>query len=182
VEMYAGFRAERMAYLEYEWKPAFIEGFVKKGRLVDVAKGRVVFDESQKKFVDPTPGKEQQQLLSTIIMWSESAIRRIEKKRNELIDPLDADERRIRAEAAAAFDRVIQANATVTAHLSSIRDVKDYQNRVLEEVGAKDVVEDLNKTLIEISKEAKKSREELDKTGEFIDDAAEIRDEIRDNM
>ena len=175
-----GYRAERNTYLENEWIPAFIERWIENGRLIDIAKGDVAFDESSQTFVNPTPGREQQELLATVMMWSEAAIKLIEEKRQEVLGPLDEQEKRIRTEAAAAFDRVIQANAVVTAHLNSIRDVKEFQSTVLEQIGVKDVVDDLNKQLIDLSDDAAKGLKELKKLDGVVDEATAMKDQLSD--
>lgn len=180
-QRFADHRARRHDYLEKEWNPAFIAVWIEDGMLVETAKGQVVYDEASDEFVAPTPGREQQQLLSTIYDWSNAAVETIEEKRKELIDPIDRDEARIRAEAAAAFDQIIQANAIVTAHLSSIRDVKALQDSALESFGAKDLVGDLNNRLIELSALAEDGLDKIRQGDEIIDRANEIRDQIFDS-
>jgi hypothetical protein len=177
-ERFSDYRTRRIDYLENEWIPKFIDVWIKKGRLIDTAQGKVVFDEAQRKFVPPTGGQEQQQLLSTILSWSKSAIRQIEKKRAKLIDPLDAEEASIRAQAAKAFDQLIQANAVVTAHLSSIRDVKELQTQALETIGAKDLVDQLNKQLIALSNSAEAGMDEIRNADGLVDRASEVRNNI----
>ncbi len=180
-ERFADHRARRIDYLENEWTPKYIEVWIKRGKLIETAQGAVVFDDAQRKFVPPTPGREQQQLLSTIFNWSSAAIRQIEKKRASLIDPLENDEALVRAEARQAFDQLIQANAVVTAHLSSIRDVKELQTEALETIGADDLVAQLNAHLIELSKIADKGMDEIRKTDDLVDRASEVRDNILNN-
>lgn len=170
-DKFDGFRAERNVYLENEWIPAFVERWVENGRLIEVAEGSVVFDESSQAFVSPTPGREQQELLRTVLLWSEAALALIAEKREEIIGPLDSEEKRVRAEAAAAFDRVIQANAVVTAHLNSIRNVKEFQSTVLAQIGVKDVIEDLNRKLIDLSEGAAESLSEIRKLDGLVDES-----------
>ena len=177
-QRFADHRARRIDYLENKWIPKYIEVWIKRGKLIETAKGDVVFDESLKKFVAPTPGQEQQQLLVTISSWSGAAMRQIDKKRASLIAPLDKNEVQIRAEAAAAFDQLIQANAVVTAHLSSIRDVKELQNQALKTIGADDLVAKLNKRLIQLSDLADEGMDEFRKLDELVDRADEARDHI----
>ena len=182
VNQFADFRSRRIDYLENVWTPEFIKTWVEDGKLKQVARGEKVFDENLGEFTTPTAGREQQQLLETILMWSTAAIEQIDEKRAKLIGPLDKQEVEVRAEAAAAFDRIIQANAQVTAHLSSIRDVKEAQSEVLEQLGAKDVVDDLNKRLIDLSNLADEGLTKMREVDGNVDKAIDIRESISDNI
>ena len=139
----------------------------------------VVYNESTDEFVAPTPGREEQQLLTTIHSWSAAAIAEVEDKRATLLDPLEQDKRQIRKEARAAFGQLIQANALITAHLNSIRQVHDLQSSALQELGVKDVLSSLNNRLIEISNRAVNGLEEIRKADGFVDKAVEIRSRIQ---
>lgn len=180
-QRFEDYRAQRTDYLENIWAPAFIAEWLKDGRLIDTARGVVVYDESQDEFVAPTPGREQQQLLSTIYGWSDAAIFEINDKRASLLDPLDEQERQIRREARAAFDQLIQANAYVTAHLNSIREVQDLQTQALDALGLEDVVSSLNESLVKVSNSARDGLDAIQKADGYVDRAIEIRSEIEDN-
>ncbi len=162
-------RQDRLNYLENEWVPVYLEAFVETGRLVDVARGDVVWSESDEMFVSPTRGLENRQLLDTVLVWSETAIEEIEGKRAELIEPLDDQERLVRAEAAAAFDQILSANATVTAHLNSIKKVRDVQDQALGILDSKDRIAELNQKIIDVSDWAEQSLEEIRKADQILD-------------
>lgn len=181
VQRFADYRAQRNDYVDNVWAPAFIADWIRDGRLVDTARGVVVYDENRDDFVAPTQGQEQQQLLSTVYMWSDAAIFEISQKRARLLGPLDEDERRIRAEAQAAFDQVIQANAYVTAHLSSIRKVQELQDQALEALGVDDVVASLNVRLAQVSESARDGLERIREADGHLDRAIEIRSQIEGN-
>lgn len=162
-------RQDRLNYLENEWVPVYLEEFVETGRLIDVARGDVVWSESNEMFVSPTTGLENRQLLDTVLVWSETAIEEIEGKRAELIEPLDNQERLVRAEAAAAFDQILSANATVTAHLNSIKKVRDVQDQALGILDSKDRIAELNQKIIDVSDWAEQSLEEIRKADQSLD-------------
>ncbi|WP_157600121.1 hypothetical protein [Saccharospirillum impatiens] len=161
-------RQDRLNYLDNEWVPAYLDEFVEEGRLVDIAQGDIVWSESDEMFVNPTPGLEQRQLLDTVLVWSRTAIEEIEGKRAELIGPLDDQERLVRAEAAAAFDQIRSANAHVTAHLNSLKKVRDVQNQALDLLDSRGRVADLNERIIGISEWAEESLEEIRKADERL--------------
>ena len=145
------FRERRIEYLETVWIPAFLEDWVESGRLIDTAKGEVVWSEDENEFVPPTPGREERQRLDTIRQWSNAAIAEIEEKRKELIAPLDERESEILDDVRRSFEKIRHANAHVTAHLNSIRKVQEVQSRALERFGAKDEIEKLDETIEELS-------------------------------
>lgn len=162
-------RQDRLNYLDNEWVPVYLDEFVETGRLVDVARGDVVWSESDETFVSPTTGLENRQLLDTVLVWSQTAIEEIEGKRAELIEPLDDQERLVRAEAAAAFDQILSANATVTAHLNSIKKVRDVQDQALGILDSRDRIAELNQKIIGISDWAEQSLEEIRKADQSLD-------------
>ena len=137
-QRFEDFRARRKAYLDEVWTPDFLPRWIEKGRLVDVANGTVVWSFDTASFVRPTPGQERSQLLSTISEWSAQAVGKVEKKRKELLDPLDQDEKELRRQVQEAFTRVVQANAYITAHLQSLRDVEEAQDEALKALDIKD--------------------------------------------
>ncbi len=157
------FRQERLDYLNNEWTPAFLEDWVASGRLIDTAEGKVVYSDAQDDFIPPDPSQAEQQRLVTILQWSQAAVAQIDAKRNELIDPLNERERQVRAEMNAAFNQVISANAQITAHLNSIRKVKELQNNMLKEVGAGGEIAQLNQKILDVSDWAQKGLDEIRK-------------------
>ena len=180
-QRFEGYRAQRIDYLENIWAPAFIAEWVRDGRLVDTARGVVVYDESLDEYVEPTRGREQQQLLSTIYGWSDAAIFEINDKRASLLDPLNEQERQVRREARAAFEQLIQANAYITAHLNSIRKVQELQEQAREALGIEDVVSVLNDRLVQVSNSARNGLNAIRKADGHVDRAIEIRSRLEDN-
>ena len=178
---FEGYRARRIAYLENVWAPAFIAEWIEDGRLLDTARGKVVYDESQDKFVAPAPGREQQQLLSTIYGWSDAAIFEIDDKRASLLDPLDRQEKQVRREIRAVFDQLIQANAYITAHLSSIREVQEFQTQAMEALGIEDAVSSLNDSLVQFSNRARDDLDAIRKADGHMDRAIKVRSRLEGN-
>lgn len=76
-------------------------------------------------FGDPDRGK-------MVLQWSEAALEQIQAKRKFLLDPIDAQEDKTLDELRKVYAQLEQAQSTVTAHLSSIRNVTEEQDKVLE--------------------------------------------------
>lgn len=160
------FRQKRLDYLEQEWKPLFIKRFIKNARLVDIAQGKVVWSPSQKKFVAPPQTGKEAALLKSVMFWSNAAINEIEKKRRKLIEPLDKDQEELIKAVNEAFTRLYRANATITAHLNSLREVQEVQDEALEAMDLKDLRDKINNLIIDASNKANEGLEkirELDK-------------------
>ena len=161
-------REQRLRYLNEEWTPLFIEEWIEEGRLVGIAQGEVVWSEEQQDFTAPAPGREQKQLLDTVLLWSEAAVAEVQAKRAELIHPLDQDEMRVRQEIRAAFNRIADASAHVTAHLNSLREVRDVQSSMLERLGLGDEIDRINREIIGISERAAQALEEIRRQDERL--------------
>lgn len=145
------FRARRIEYLENEWIPAFLEDWVESGKLVETAKGEVVWSDDAGDFVRPTADEQEQQRLDTVLEWSHAAIEQIDDKRSELIDPLDEREAEIREDIHESFAKTRYANAQVTAHLNSIRKVQRLQDRATARLGADDLIADIDEAVADLS-------------------------------
>ena len=169
------FRNRRKDYLENTWKPDYLKRWVKNGRLIDVANGKVVWSFKKKGFVAPTPGKADAQLLLTIEEWAKVAINEIQLKEKKLLSPLDEQEKALRGEVKDAFDRVIKANAHVTAHLNSLRKVKEIEDEALEALKLKDLRDKITGKLAEISRKAEDGLEKIKKTDGILDKALSIK-------
>ena len=172
-DRFTEFRARRERYLEEEWIPVFLADFIKNGKLVETAKGSVVWSDEADDFVAPTPGREQTQLLATVREWSNAAIAEIAVKRGELIDPLDAQEIAIRRDLDEAFTRLRTANTYITAHLNSIRKVEEVQSQALDKIGLADIVQKLDVAIANVSKSADSGLQKIRKADGIVDDAVD---------
>lgn len=141
-------------FLDQRWIPIFLENFVadsqlmeklenvkhfndqENGRLQSKLQGAGISGEEQAKIIaavndafgDPDRGK-------LVLLFSASALREIEVKRKALLDPIDAQERATLNELRQNYAQIQQAQATVTAHLSSIQKVTNEQDQVLARLG-----------------------------------------------
>jgi hypothetical protein len=149
-------RQSRLQYVNDEWAPTFIREWIKDGRLIDVAKGTVVWSEDRDDFVRPTAGREEADLLVTVRQWAQSAMGQIEKKKAELLDPLNVKEAELTSSIDDAFDQLDRGNATVTAHLNSLRKVQEVQDESLAAIHLKDLRDKINDSLVHASDEAAK--------------------------
>ena len=147
--------------------------FIKNGKLVETAKGSVVWSDEADDFVAPTPGREQAQLLATVREWSNAAIAEIGVKRGELIDPLDAQEIAIRRDLDEAFTRLRTANTYITAHLNSIREVEEVQSQALDKIGLADIVQKLDVAIANVSKSADSGLQKIREADGLVDAAVD---------
>jgi hypothetical protein len=141
-------------FLTQRWIPVFLGKFVPKADLMQKLENVQPFTEEQNNrlranlqdagfsaadqakviqaansaFGDPERGK-------LVLQFSEEALREIQLKRKSLLDPIDQLERKTLDELRTVYAQVEQAQGTVTAHLSSIREVTAEQDQVLERLG-----------------------------------------------
>ncbi|GAH58718.1 unnamed protein product, partial [marine sediment metagenome] len=140
-------RIQTITFLETSWIPAYLEDYIQTGDLVNIARDS-----------DPTL------VLEGVQDWVEFAMEKIEKKRRELIDPINSDEVALLKIVDEAFSNLIRANATITAHLNSLRKIQEVQDDVLKAMNLKELRDKINKALAGASDRAKKALEKL-KTG-----------------
>jgi hypothetical protein len=171
---FEGFRAQRLDYLSREWAPLFIGTFVRDGRLEEVAKGVVVWSPEQRKFVNPTAGHEQEQLLQTVRFWANSAVKQLEVKRDSLLAPLDRQEDSLSMAVDESFDRLYRGNATITAHLNSLRKVQEVQDDALAALNIKDLRDKINQALIDASVSAEKGLDDVRRVDNIVKKGEEI--------
>ncbi|NIV96577.1 hypothetical protein GWN42_28285 [candidate division KSB1 bacterium] len=139
-----GLRAQTLDFFNNKWKPTFLRKFIENSNLVE-------------RVSDPDP----ERVLVTVEIWAETAIDTIEAKKKQLLDPINEDERELMQSIDDAFANLIRANATVTAHLNSIREVKELQDETLSGVGIKNLRDKINNGLMEASHRAKEALEKF---------------------
>lgn len=160
-------------YVEKEWTdtvlPEIIKNAVNEGRLVDVVAGKVVFDPATETFVKPTPGTEFVQLQQTIQIWSKEVSDIIGQNRAGVLDPIDEEEKKLLEYVDASFSQLARGNAAISAHLVSLRKVQETQDTVLDRAGLKEVRDQVNNRLAELSNEANKNADRLSEAREKVE-------------
>lgn len=170
-EYYEQLRGNRIEYLENEWIPLFIEHWIANGKLIEVAKGQLIWSDSLGEFVSPTTGQEKKELLNTVLNWSNEAVYEIELKRESLMQPLIEEEKILRQEISDAFQQVMWANNTVTSHLHSLRKVQEVQDEILKSFDLKNLRDKIDSTLVKASQQAASGLEEIKKIDMNLDKA-----------
>jgi len=165
VDRFDDYRSEREAYLDDEWIPLFLEDWVSTGRLIETARGEVVWDIEKEMFVNPSAGEAQQQRLDTVLIWSREAVYAIEQKRKELLAPLNSREAEVRRDVREAFDQIIAANAHITAQLNSLRDVQEIQQDITRRLQVDDELAQINEMLSNTSQWADDQLESIKDAG-----------------
>jgi len=117
-------------------------------------------------------------VLLGVRLWAEVAVEEIEKKKKELIDPIDKNEKELLNSIDEVFAQLIRANAAITAHLNSIRKVKEVQDEALQALKVKDLRDKINNGLIFASDEANEAIEKVKKAEGIIDDLAKKKEEL----
>ena len=156
-----GLRKQATDFLDNEWTPTYIEKFIKTGKLVERA-------------TDSDP----KMVLLGVRLWAEVAVAQIEKKKKELIDPIDKDEKELLNSIDEAFAQIKTANAAITAHLNSIRKVKEVQDEALQALKVKGLRDKINKGLLSASDRANEAIEKAKKVEGIIDDLAKKKKEL----
>jgi len=130
-------RAERTRFIETQWRPVFLERFIQRTGLVEL--------------VDTLPADEVPEMLDA---WTHVALDTIAARRDMLTSTLDRDEAELLKVVDQAFSNVMWANATITSHLNSIREVEDVQDRALESLNLTGLRERIDEGLVRASESA----------------------------
>lgn len=179
-DRFAGFRAQREEYLDEEWIPTFLRDFA--SVMIPVAEGKqVMIDDDLVDVGDLnlTVGEKEAMRLEGITGWAVAANEQIEEKRQELLGSLNSEEAKIRRDLEEAFGRLIRANAAITAHLNSIRKVQEVQNDMLDKLGMKEVVDEVNDQLVVASEWAADGLVKIREADGEVDDVVETIDEFK---
>jgi len=89
-----------------------------------------------------------------------------------LIAPLTSDEKQLREQVKQAFANITRSNATITAHLNSLREVQEVQDEVLKSLNLKELRDKINSQLVNASEKAKKGLEKIKEADAKVDKAA----------
>jgi len=156
----------RIDYVDNDWAPVFLKDFVARGRLVDMAKGTIVM--SGGKFVAPDSGRQEAQLLEGVGAWARAATDRIERKKADLLEPLNTQETSLTSDVNLAFDQLNRGNATITAHLNSLRKVQEVQDEALSALNLKSLRDTINTRLVQASDLAAKGLDDVRKADNVV--------------
>lgn len=145
-------------FLVTQWQPAYLRGFIAEGDLIGLATAG-----------DPTAA------LEGVADWAQVAVEEIQAKRAELVAPLDAQEQELLATVGAAFHRLRTANATITAHLGSLRDVDAARDAELARLGLGDLRGAVTEGLAEASRLVEDGIRAVAEAEGIVDEAARVR-------
>jgi len=145
-------RQNGLAIIDERWTPVFLKEYIKGGMLVESAKAEQI---------------------ERVEYWARTAVEDIDQKRKDFLQPLQKQEADLLADIDKAFGRTIRANAAITAHLMSIRKVKDTQNEALQAVGLEDVQEKISTGLASASDFTKKFTEDVEKQAKKLEESAQ---------
>lgn len=182
-EFYDQLRGRRIDYLENTWIPVYVKLWIEDGRLRDVAAGKVVWDDNATDENGERTGNfvpsadvddKERRLLDTILGWADAAVKDIGDKREELVSPLDKEEKELRKEVDLAFVNLIRANAATTAYLNSLVKVKAAQDQMLEAFDLKDTRDRINTAMIKASNTAEEGLKTIKEADRNADDLSKL--------
>ncbi len=154
-------RRKVVDFMEAKWEPVFLGNFIKKTGLADKLKAF-------------TPA----QVLAYLQKWIRVANSEIHKKREQLLRPINEDERKLLADVDAAFLELNYANAVVTANLNSIRKVKELEDKAFSTVHLQDFRRKVTDFMATSSKRVEETINLLKKGGTIVDKVDEKKKEL----
>ena len=140
------------AFIEEVYVP-FIINYVLKGELKNY-KNNVspsIFGVINKAASDGAGKAETGEVLVEMSNILKAANTRIEKKRNELLDPIQKQKDAMLRNINTSYENTRRANSSVTNYLQSVLSLKESQREILSIVGLKGMDEALNNTLLKAS-------------------------------
>lgn len=163
-------RREVDTFIEDEWVPAFAEEFFSKDA-ISKAWNTIVREDDKK------------QRLTFLVKVGPKLQKRINEKRLELIQPLDALERRIEKNIRDDFSQARAMNNSITSFLLSAAEVAENRNRYLEMAGVTDekigkLLDETDDAISDLLGKTKDGKDKIDKTDAFLKKVKSIRDSI----
>jgi hypothetical protein len=140
------------AFIEEVYAP-FIINYVLKGELKNY-KNNVspsIFGVISKAASDGAGKSETAKVLIEMSDFLKAANAQIEKKRNELLDPIQKQKDAMLRNINTSYENTRRANSSVTNYLQSVLSLKESQREILSIVGLKGMDEALNNTLLKVS-------------------------------
>lgn len=169
-QFYENMRSQRRVYLDDVWYPRFLENWRDDGELIAIAKGEKIWSVTDEKLILTPAGSDPVEKLNTLNDWVTYALYAYELKESNLLKSLNDEEKELRIQVKQSFDRLIKANATITAHLNSLRKVQEVQDEALEALDIKQLRDNINDSLINASKKAEESFKKVKEADSKIDD------------
>lgn len=118
------------SFIKNQWLPVFVNDFIKRGNLVQMVQ-------------NPQTGNMEQQVTD----WVTVALETIRDKRNQLMKPIDEEEKKLLEMVDNSFSLLIRANSQISSHLKSLSKEKEQQERTFNIHGLKGLREKINKGL-----------------------------------
>lgn len=119
--------------------------------------------------------------LDIMEIYADEALAQIGSFRKELLQPINQQEQALLSELDASYGRLRNANAVLTAHLRSVRDVHESQAELLSDIGvAKDLRQQLSGRIADFSAEFNKLLLEARSAGDNLDQLPDRIRELRD--
>lgn len=134
--------------IDQVFMPAYINSFVTSGKLIQHA---------------------QNQRPDLVEAWARIAVKRIDQERRVRLQPLYDAERELLTSVNEAFDKVVRANATITAQLNSVVKTQQAQDEMLESVKLKGLREKINGALADASAKAGKITDDISSANTKLD-------------
>ncbi len=153
---FAGLRKQLTDFLDDKWTPVYLNNFITRTSLVEKLK---TFKPDQ--------------VLIYLQKWVQVATNEIQKKKKQLLGPIEKDERKLLADVDQAFGQLTVANAAITANLNSIRKVKALEDKTLSTLRLKNFRDKVTDFMAGSSKRVQDAINLLDKGGKILDKADE---------
>ena len=179
---YGKMRDERVAYLNDVWYQRFLKDWMERGELAAIAKGEKIWSDKETKLILTPPGSDPQETLRSLRSWIDYALYAYELKEESLLKSFDEDEKKLRKSVEAAFLQIIKANAAITAHLNSLRKVKEVQDEALELLNIKDLRDQINNALYEASDIAAEGLERIQQADNDTDNLVKQVNSLKNNQ
>lgn len=138
-------RKQTDSFMENRWVPVFIKDFIERGNLVQMVQS-------------PPDGQRD----TNVTEWVAAAMGAINEKRNQLMKPLDDEEKKLLEMVDSSFNLLDQANAKIYSHLKSLSKVEESTQGLFDIRALKGLREKINSGL---AAAAASTTEILEKTG-----------------
>ena len=163
-------RREVDRFIEDEWVPTFAEEFFSNDA-ISKAWNTIVREDDKK------------QRLNFLVKTGPKLQKKINEKRLELIQPLDALERRIEKNIRDDFSQARSMNNSITSFLLSAAEVAENRNRYMEMAGVTDekigkLIDETDNAVSDLLGKTKDGKDKIDRTYEFLKKVKSIRDSI----